>query len=62
MSDRAPMPEEIGHDPRSLSTCIVLALRRGGETIWPWDARAHRIEPNDRLIMLRRADDIVPSG
>ncbi|MBX3502564.1 MAG: NAD-binding protein [Alphaproteobacteria bacterium] len=60
VSDRAPLPEEIGRDPRSLPTCVVLALRRGGETIWPWDARAHRIEPTDRLVVLRRADDIAP--
>lgn len=58
VSDRAPLAEEIGHSPRSLSNCIVLALRRGGETLWPWDARAHRIEANDKLVVLRRSDDV----
>jgi voltage-gated potassium channel len=51
LSERNPLPGEIGRGPRELD-CLVIGLEREGKRIGFWDAEGITLEPDDLLLVI----------
>lgn len=46
-------PEQAGKPIEPRPDCVVIAVRRGPRLIWPWQPAASKLEPGDRLVVVR---------
>ena len=51
LSERTPLPEEVGKGPRELE-CLVIGLEREGQRIGFWDAEGLTLRPDDLLLVI----------
>ena len=43
----------VGQPPHAMRECVVIAVRRGAQLLWPWQPAAQRLAAGDRLVVIR---------
>jgi voltage-gated potassium channel len=46
-------PAHVGQPPHATRNCVVMAVRRGTQLLWPWQPAAQRLVAGDRLVVVR---------
>lgn len=55
-------PQMVGQPLHAVNDCVVIAVRRAGALIWPWQAPARVLARGDRVVVVRETKPAPASG